>query len=138
VIQHPLNLADPQGHPRQFRREGIDLDPQQVLRPDGGKLPPQAQGLGLGDDLMLQVLQAQQGEQEKVPRPTGRVEDAELLQAMEKALIQLPGGILGLGGCGPSGHGSDHQKETKDHQVYPSLQDRGAAGGEGQSAHEQG
>ena len=100
MIQHPLNLADPQGHPRQFRGEGVDLDAEHVLWPNHRELAGQTQGLRLGNDLMFQVLQAQQGQEQEVTRPTGRVQDAEFLQPMEEALIQLQGGIARLGGGG--------------------------------------
>jgi len=83
VVEHPLNLANPERHPRQFGGKGVDLDADDVLRPNRRELAGQAQGLGLGSDLMLQVFQAQQGEEQEVARPTGGVQHPELLQAVE-------------------------------------------------------
>lgn len=39
VIQHPLDLADPDHDPGQFRREGVDLDAQHILGSDQGEGP---------------------------------------------------------------------------------------------------
>ncbi len=57
MAQHPLNLADPHRHPRQFRRVGIEFDALHALRPDRGKLPGPAQRFRLQHHSMLQVFQ---------------------------------------------------------------------------------
>ncbi len=49
---------------------------------------------------MLKVLEPEQGQEEEVARATCRVQDAEFLQPVEEALIQLQGGVAGLGGAG--------------------------------------
>ena len=49
---------------------------------------------------MLQVLEPEQGQEEEVARATRRVQDTELLQPVEETLIQLQGGVAGLGSAG--------------------------------------
>ncbi len=40
VVADPLQVADPDGHLREFVGVGVDLDPVELPRPDDGRKPP--------------------------------------------------------------------------------------------------
>ena len=84
VLAHPLDFADPHRHARQLGRERVDLDAEHVLRADAGKLAAKPQRFALGVDAMLDVLQRLQAEIEEVAGAAGRIENAELLQALQE------------------------------------------------------
>ena len=84
VVSHPLDFADPDRDSRQFGGIGIDLDAEHVLRPDHRVDRRQAQRLGFEDDLMLQILEAEQRQQQKIARAACRVQGPEPLQPSQK------------------------------------------------------
>ena len=89
MAEHPLNLADPHRQPRQFCRVGIEFDPQNGLRANGGKSALQAQRLGLQHHLMFEVLERPQRHIEKIARTTRRVQHPERPQPFQKTLQRL-------------------------------------------------
>ena len=61
VLQHPLNLADPHRHPRQFGGVGIEFDAQHIARAGlDAQLSVQSQRLRVEIGPMLQILQRPQ------------------------------------------------------------------------------
>ena len=84
VAPHPLEFADPDRHPGELGRVGIDLDALDVGRADLRKRALQAQRLRLELHAMLEVLERLQREVEEIARAAGRVEHREPAQPVEK------------------------------------------------------
>ena len=66
VAPHPLDLADPDRHPRKLRCVGVDFNPLDIGRTDFREFPRKAKGFCLELHPMLQVLEFLQGEIEEV------------------------------------------------------------------------
>ncbi|MBK5962748.1 hypothetical protein CCR95_01180 [Thiocystis minor] len=111
VVQHPLNLADPDRDAGEFGGVGVEFESQHVLRADARETARQTEHLGLQDDAVFQILETQQGEQQEVARAAGRVEHPEAGEPVEKALQDAVGRVdrLGAGRGGFGGAGLRHQ-----------------------------
>ena len=92
-----MDLADPYRDPGQLSGIGVELDAEHVLGPDHGEGPGQTQGLGLQDDLMLQVLEGAQGQVQEIARAAGGVQYPEMGEPGEESLLHRLGLLLGLG-----------------------------------------
>ena len=87
VGQHPLDLADPDDHPGQLGRVGVELDAEHRLRADLRELHRHLQRQRRPQDrLALQVLERLQREVEEVARAAGRVEHAHGAQPLEEGV----------------------------------------------------
>jgi len=85
VRQHPLDLADPDGDPRQLGRERVDLDAEQVLRSNLGELLGDAQHeRAPPDGLVFEVLEKLQRDIQEVAAAAGGIEHADGAQAFEE------------------------------------------------------
>jgi hypothetical protein len=82
VVEHPLDLADPDRHPGELGGIRVDLDPQDRLRADAGELlgDPEDEGAP-PDGLELEVLERLKGDVQEVARATGGIEDADRPEA---------------------------------------------------------
>ncbi|MNS46319.1 hypothetical protein D3C86_1586230 [compost metagenome] len=103
----PLNLPNPNGYPCQFGGVGVQFNAHYNLRTYLWEGARQPEHFGIEDDSVLQVLEAQQGEVQEVPRAAGRVEDPEVSQPPQEGLVEtfglthgLGNACLGLGGVG--------------------------------------
>jgi hypothetical protein len=85
VVEHPLDLADPDRHPSELGGIRVDLNPEDRLRadtrellsdPEDERAPP--------DDLKLEVLEGLEGDVQEVAGAAGRIEDPDGPEAIEK------------------------------------------------------
>ena len=85
VVQHPLDVADPDRDARQLLRVRVDLDPQHVVRVHPRELAGDAQPLRAPPDrLVLQVLEQSQRHVQEVARPARRVQHSHRPQPLEE------------------------------------------------------
>jgi hypothetical protein len=95
VREHPLDLADPDDDPREFRGVRIQLDAQHSLRTHLWKLHGRLEGERSPEDgLALEILERLQREVEEVAGATGRVEDPDGAQAIEERVQKCLGVLV--------------------------------------------
>ena len=100
ITPTPLNIPDPDRDARQLSGKAIDLQPQHILRARRQvHLLGKAQFHRFDMRALLDGAQGRQTQIQKIPRPTGRIEDAKLRQTQHESVVvrlgRPPGGILG-------------------------------------------
>ena len=96
VSEHPLDLANPDGHSRQLGREWVDLDSEQVLWSDLREFLRDAQHQRAPlDRVVFEVLEELQRDVEEVAAAAGRVEDADGAQPFEEGAEDALGVLVG-------------------------------------------
>jgi hypothetical protein len=85
MVEHPLDLADPDRDSGEFGGIRVDLDAQDRLRPDARKLLGDAQDERAPlNGLELEVLERSEGDVQEVARAAGGIEDADRPEAIEE------------------------------------------------------
>jgi len=96
VVEHPLDLADPDRDPGKLGGIWVDLDAEDRLRADARELlgDPEDERAPL-NGLELEVLERPEGDVQEVARATGRIEDADRPETIEERPEEPEG--LGIG-----------------------------------------
>ena len=82
----PLDVADPQRRPRQFRRVVVDLQPQHLVRLHPRRQPQPPLRRRVVDDLLLQVQQRPQRDVQEVAAAARRVQHLHRRQPLPERL----------------------------------------------------
>jgi hypothetical protein len=95
VAAAPLDVADPDGDARQLGGEFVDFQPEDVVRAGmHDQFGAEAEFVGVDVGAFLDVAQGFEGEVEEVAAAAGGVEDAEVLEAEQEALVGGAGAFL--------------------------------------------
>ena len=103
VTAAPLDVADPDGHSRQFGGEFVDFEAEDVVRAGfHAERRFEAEFVGVDVGAFFDVAQGFEGQIEEVAAAAGGVEDAEVVEAEQEALpggggLLRPGKDFGLG-----------------------------------------
>src|SRR5271157_4235722 len=86
VVFLPLDEANPDRHLSEVEGIRVDLDAEELMRPDLQLEFRQTAVSALDEDFLLQVLEHSQGDVQEVPRSASRVQHADRSQAIEEGV----------------------------------------------------
>ena len=93
VVFLPLDEPDPDRHLCQVEGIRVDLDPEELMRPNRQLEFLQPPVSALDEDLFFQVLEHSQRDVKEVPRSASRVQDADRSEAFQEG-VNEPLGFL--------------------------------------------